>query len=81
MRYWTADSDRDFSDDVHGPYPKANAICPCGREFVKGAEDTGSLCDRCCDERDIERIRQRERNDDAYRRGVLSWFRKKDKAS
>jgi len=42
-----------------------NAICPqCGSEFYKGRDDVGTLCDRCCAERDLfaaEDERERKR--------------------
>ncbi len=42
---------------THGVRP--NAICSgCGEEFYKGADDEGSLCDRCCDERDADSERE-----------------------
>lgn len=51
MSRWNAESDLDYRDE---PWiPRANAECShCGAGFVKGREDTGSLCDACCRTRD-----------------------------
>ncbi len=49
------DSDLDHSDWLHGPYGKPNATCDhCGDEFSRDRDDTGTLCDRCCDQRDFD---------------------------
>jgi len=50
-------NDRDRADVAGGPYAKYNAICAdCRAPFVKGAADTGWLCDRCISQQDFERV-------------------------
>jgi len=47
----SGDDEQDALNFSHIPQP--NAICSeCLRGFVKGREDIGSLCDRCCSLRD-----------------------------
>jgi hypothetical protein len=48
--------------------PRTNAVCDsCRREFRRDDDDTGYLCDACCQSRDLA---DRLREDDA--RDVLS---------
>jgi len=46
------DSDVDYFE-AGNPVPRPNATCPrCGDDFLKGRDDIGDLCDRCCADRD-----------------------------
>lgn len=67
MSMWDANSDRDYYDDAHGPYPQANATCSeCGRDFHLGRHDTGSLCDSCCSLRDAIQKERRMHTEFGY---------------
>jgi hypothetical protein len=52
-------------DDDHGRASVANAVCDsCRREFWRDDDDTGYLCDPCCQSRDLaDRLREQDARD------------------